>query len=268
MAYQPVIPMGGLVGWSFLQRTLDRQATAHSANAEITRDTDYFAARIGEIDSAEELVADRRLLRVALGAFGLQDDIDNRYYIRRMLEDGTLNSEALANRVADDRYREMSRAFGFGDFDTPRSKLSDFPEMIVKRYRERSFEVAVGDQDEALRLALNAQRELATISSGSGSETTKWLKVMGNAPLREVFETALGFPAGFGQLDLDKQVEMFRDKASRQLGSDAVSALADEAAMDRLIQKYLVRSEIGNSAGASAGSVALTLLQSATPLQG
>ena len=41
---------------------------------ELKRDTEYFQEKISSITSAEELVSDRRLLTVALGAFGLQDD--------------------------------------------------------------------------------------------------------------------------------------------------------------------------------------------------
>ena len=83
------------------------------------RDTDYFAAKIGEIDSAEQLVSDRRLLSVALGAFGLHADIDNKYFIRKVLEDGVLKEDALANRLTDERYKSLTKAFGFGDFSVP-----------------------------------------------------------------------------------------------------------------------------------------------------
>ena len=40
---------------------------------------------------------------MALGAFGLQDDINNRYFIRKILEEGTTNEDALANRFSDTR---------------------------------------------------------------------------------------------------------------------------------------------------------------------
>ncbi|MBW6496595.1 MAG: DUF1217 domain-containing protein, partial [Burkholderiaceae bacterium] len=102
---------------------------------QLLRDTAYFEARIGSVNSAEELVADRRLLRVALGAFGLQDDINNRFFIRKVLEGGVIQPDSLANKLGDDRYREMSRAFGFGDLAVPSSKLSDFGPDITARYR-------------------------------------------------------------------------------------------------------------------------------------
>lgn len=261
MGFQPVIPLSGLVGWKFLERTLERQTNAFDASPDIRRDTDYFAEKIGEIDTAEQLVSDRRLLRVALGAFGLQDDIDNKYFIRRMLEDGTLKGDALANRMADDRYKNLSKAFGFGDFNTPRTKLSDFASEIVSAYRERSFEVAVGAQDDNLRLALNASRELGDIAGDSGAADTKWFRIMGNAPLRAVFETALGLPKGFGQLDLDQQLTVFRDKAARQLGDGEIDQFTDPEKVEKLVQRFLVRAQVSEVQTVSNGAIALTLLQ-------
>ena len=76
--FQPIIPTDGLAGWRFLQRTYDTQLDSFARSAPVQRDTDYFAQKIASVTSAEELVADRRLLTVALGAFGLQDDINNR----------------------------------------------------------------------------------------------------------------------------------------------------------------------------------------------
>ena len=77
MSFQPIIPMSGLGGWAFLNATRNSQTKAFEQSPAISRDTDYFEARIGDIDSAEALVSDRRLLRVALGAFGLQDQMQN-----------------------------------------------------------------------------------------------------------------------------------------------------------------------------------------------
>lgn len=262
MMFQPIIPTGGLVGWSFLNRTLEKQTAAYEASADIQRDTEYFAEKIGDITTAEQLVSDRRLLGVALGAFGLQDDIDNRYFVRKILEDGTLKADALAVRLADDRYQSFSKAFGFGDYGIPRTRLSTFAEEISELYHARSFEVAVGEQDENLRLALNATRELADLVADPGSDDTKWFRVMGNAPLRQVFETALGLPNAFGQIDLDQQLTQFRDKALTQLGDAEISQFSDPDQIARLVQRFLVRAQLEEVQTSGSGSVALTLLQS------
>lgn len=47
---------------------------------KIRNDEAYFRAKIGSVKTAEQLVSDRRLLKVALGAFGLEADINNRFH--------------------------------------------------------------------------------------------------------------------------------------------------------------------------------------------
>lgn len=262
MSFQPVIPASGLVGWRFLQRTMETQTATFNQGVSIARDTDYFLEKIGQIDTAEQLVSDRRLLRVALGAYGLQDDIDNRFFIRKVLEDGTLDPEALSNKLADERYKNLSKGFGFGDFPVPNTKLSDFGPRIVAQYRQQAFEQAVGDQDNAMRLALNADRQLPQIVSETGSDTTKWFRVMGTGPLREVFEVALGLPKSFGQLDLDKQQEVFRDKARSQLDIESFADLGQPDVREALIQRYLLRAQVAEINAQGSGALALTLLQS------
>lgn len=261
MSFQPVLPYGGLVGWSFLKRTMESQTNSFNNVPGIQRDTQYFEQTIGKIDSAEALVADRRLLRVALGAFGLSEDIDNKYFIRKILEDGTLNDDALANRLSDTRYKDLSSAFGFGDFDTPSTKISTFGSEITDAYRARQFEVAVGDQDESLRLALNARRELAELGESTASENAKWFLVMGSPPLRKVFETALGLSSSFSQLDIDRQLELFKERSNSQFGAETVSQFTDPATRESLVERYLVMAQISLAPPSTSAQIALTLLQ-------
>ena len=264
MSFMPAVPLGGYAGWAFLKRTMPAQTAALAGSAAVRRDEEYFRAKIGKIDTAEQLVSDRRLLRVALGAFGLDNDINNTFFIRKVLEDGTLKTDALANRLADKQYLKLSAAFGFGDFKTPSSKISTFPDKILAAFQARQFEVAVGEQNPDLRLALNLQRELPVIAGKAGStENSKWFSVMGNAGLRRVFEKALGLPAGLGALDLDQQLGAFKEKAQVQFGSDMVAQFSDPAKVEGLVRQFLLRSEAESYLQSGGGNVALQLMQTA-----
>lgn len=264
MSFQPVVPFGGIAGWAFLNRTRESQQKALDASPALVRDTEHFATRIGAIDSAEALVADRRLLGVALGAFGLEADIDNKFFIRKILEDGTLQPDALANRLSDKRYLAFSKAFGFGDFDVPNTKLSDFPDKIISAYRTQQFEIGIGNQNENLRLAIGLERELSAVLDRKTSENGKWFTIMGTPPLRKVFETALGLPSSTAALDIDVQLRTYKEKAARVFGDETVSQFSDPAAQEKLTRLFLARSEIENTAfGSSPAANALSLLQNA-----
>ncbi len=262
MSYQPVIPFGGMAGWTFLERTRANQQAAFESAPEIQRDTDYFAKNISSVTSAEELVNDYRLLKVALGAFGLDEDISNKYFIQKVLEDGSTDPDALANKMADKRYLKLTEAFGFGDFSTPNTQLSDFAEKIIDSFQTRQFEVAVGNQDNDLRLSLSLERDLGAILEKNTTDDGMWFSIMGNPPLRSVFETALGLPSSFGTLDLDLQLVGFRERAESVFGDSEVSQFSDPEKLDELNRMFLVRSQINAGGGfMSSGSIALTLLQ-------
>ncbi|WP_299847497.1 DUF1217 domain-containing protein [uncultured Roseovarius sp.] len=263
MNFQPLVPVGGLPGWVLLNKTMERQTEVFNKSPQIVRDTDYFEQNIGKIQSAEQLVDDRRLLRVALGAFGLGEDLNSQALVKRILEEGTVSDDALANRLADERYKKFTDAFGFGELALPRTQLAGFGREITDKFRELEFEVAVGEQDESLRLAMNAQRELADIVTGDESDNAKWFAIMGNPPLRKVFEVALGLPSSFGQIDIDRQLETFKTQASRQLGIESLADLASEDTNEEFIRRYLLRDQIASFQFQSSNSIALTLLQSA-----
>lgn len=261
MSFTPVVPLGGYGGWAFLQRTLEGQKAAHAASPQLKGDEAYFRDKIATIGSAEELVADHRLLKIALGAFGLDDDIQSKFFIRKVLEEGTDAKTDLANKLSDKQYAALSEAFGFGTL-SPNTKKSGFADTILAQYRDRQFEIAVGEQNNDMRLALNAERELPALAKSTSSDQTKWYGILGSEPLREVFQTAFGLPTSFGSIDIDQQISVLKDRMQSLLGTDSPSAFSDPDQMDKLMKRFLAMSQINGSSGTAATSPALQILQS------
>lgn len=260
MSFQPVLPLSGSAGWAFLKRTEAAQANAFQRQPALQRDEAYFRERIGTIRDAGALVGDRRLLRITLEAFGLEADVNARAFLRQVLEQGTARPEALANRLADPRYRDFAQAFGFGTPGGPRTGAAGFADQTMERWKERRFEAAIGQQDNSMRLALNARRELAALANGSGTEDAKWFRIMGNPPLRTVVQSALGLPQSLVSVDLDRQLGILKARAETVLGSEAVSQFRDPARVDSLIRRYLAQPDALARTG--PGAAALTILQS------
>lgn len=259
MSFTPVIPFSGLTGWRFLEKTGAKQKAIFEQDSVMKRDEAYFRANIASVKTAKDLVQDRRLLSVALGAFGLEGDINNKAFIEKVLKEGTLTTEAFANRLANKQYAAMASTFGF-EFAVPSTQLSTFADKIISQWKTRSFETAVGNQNNDMRLAMNARRELSALATKTSSADTKWLTVIGNTPLRQVFEKAFGLPSSFIKLDVDKQVQILRDRSARQLGSGEIAQFKDSAQIDKLIRNFLARSEIAG-VSSSGSSAALSLLQ-------
>ncbi len=261
MSFQPVVPLTGYVGWRFLERTIESQQTAFSESQPITRATDYFRENIGNVHTAEELVNNRQLLEVTLGAFGLDDDIDNKAFIQKILEDGATDDDALANRLTDTRYADLADTFGF-DNELPRINLSFVQEDVIDRFEKRQFEAAVGEQNNDLRLALNIAQGVADVTDDASGVDAQWFSVMGNAPLRSVFETALGLSSSIASIDIDDQLTIFQERAQSVFGTDSVTDFNDPEIQEKLVRLFLIKSEAANVGTISGASTALALLQS------
>lgn len=262
MTFQPVVPFSGIAGWSFLSRTREAQETAFRSSGPIERDVAYFNERIADIRTAEDLVGDRRLLSIALTAFGLEEDINSTFFVRKVLEEGTLAQDALANRLSDKRYFGLARAFGF-DLTPPSTVLSDFGPKITSQFQTRSFESAVGDTNPDMRLALGLERELSDLTNRQLSDDGLWFTVMATPPLRTVFEGALRIPASVATLDIDRQLEIFKSKSAVVFGSESPKQFSDAEKVDLLRQKFLAASQVGGQFSSLVkGASALALLQS------
>jgi len=261
MSFTPVVPLSGFAGWRFLERTLERQESSFAKAPAGLRDEAYFREKIGGVTTAADMVADRKLLRVALGAFGLSADLPNRAFIERVLDSDTSDRGSFVNRLADKRYLELAKAFEFRGPAGPLTNDQSIINGILQRSREMRFEEAVGAQDEQMRLALSMQRELNRIARQSTTEETKWFTVLGTPSLRVVFETAYALPKEFAGIDLDRQVAILQSRTERLTGESGITQFGEPERMDRLIRRFFVGAELAQTQSAIPGSTALTLLQ-------
>ncbi len=258
------IPVSGYPGWRFLERTVERQKQAFDNSAQIRRDLEYFRTNITKATTAEALVSDQRLLRVALGAFGLGDDINKKAYVLKVLAEGTETDKAFANRIVDKRYRAMAEAFGYGNLSGANTLKSGFAQDIAERYKTQQFEVAIGDADPSMRLAMGLSRQLPELLNSSVSDSSAWFQILGNPPLRAVFEMAYGLPRSFGSLDVDKQRDILRARTDRFLDDSSARVFNDPANIEKLLQRYFLRKQLAEGPAAGVpGSAALSLLTNA-----
>jgi hypothetical protein len=260
VTFAPVVPFGGVGGWNFLERTRARQEEAFQSSPALSRRTADFAERIGQARSAEQLVGDRRLLEVALGAFGLEGDIQNRFFIRKVLEEGTTSRTALANRLTDKRYLALAETFAYGDRPGGNVGRAGFAAEVIARYRERQFEAAVGQGNPDMRLVLGMRREIGEIADRRLSNDGMWFTAMASPPVRAVFERALRLPAQVGALDIDRQLALFKERAAARLGTSEFSQFATEQGQERLRRAFLTAPGAPGLAVGLRGAGALALL--------
>lgn len=261
MTFAPAIPLTGYLGWRVFENSADRQFEVFKSSPEITRNLEYFTDNIKEALTAEDLVKDRKLLTVALGAYGLSEEIDNRAFVRKVLEDGTDDPYSFANRLNDSRWKAFAKDFGYGNVAGTRVLISSFREQVATDYMERSFEESVGNVNTDMRLAMNFRREIATIAENPNVDRTGWFSIMGQPALRSVLEGALGLPSSIGTADIDQQKDLFERKADQFFGGKSPAVFKDPAVVEDALRRFFLNTEIENGPTASTpGSAALTML--------
>ncbi|RJL16387.1 DUF1217 domain-containing protein [Paracoccus siganidrum] len=254
------IGASGIAGWNILKRNEARHLEIVARDPQVTRSTQYFCDNISSAETADQLVGDYRMLSVALGAFGLEADIGNKAFIRKVLESDLSDKGSLANRLGDKRYLRLAEAFGYGASSDARSFEEGFGDRISQDYLQREFERRVGEGDENLRLALNARRELEILRQRDSSDKTLWYEVLGNAPLRSVFEGAFGFGPSYAKLPIDRQHAEFSAYSKRLIGSDSFSDIGRLESAEKIIRNFLLKSEAAASSSFNRFSAALSLL--------
>lgn len=260
MTFQPIIVGSGLASWRFLQATLPEQKAQHASSLRVQSNGSYFLDKFPSLQSVDAIVDDRRLLAVVLGAYGLEGDLNNKFFIRKVMTDGLASDDALANRLTDHRYRELAGDFDFSQTPPSFPNNGDLARKVVNAYEANLFEVAVGETDTDLRLGLGFARELQKVAATGATNTTMWYRILGSPPLQKVFQVALSLPSDIGKLDIDDQVARMVQKASEKFGTSVVTELAAEATADAIVQRYMTQSQISAGFSNTRFSTALALL--------
>lgn len=265
MSFEPFVPTGGLSGWVTLRATLPSQKAAFNRSQPIQSDTEYFFSKFGAIESAEDVVSDRRTLRVILGAYGLSEDIDNRFFIKKILTEGVASQSSLANKLSDRRYRALARDFDFSVNPPSHKTQLNLVTETASRYRDKAFEIKVGEQSADMRLALGFAGEMRTLVNSTKTNPAAWFQVLGSPPVRKVFQTALGLPDAFSQLDVDDQHKRIQDQAERVFGTSDMLKLSLAPNVENITRRFLIMREVASVSQSSSLQTALVLLQSRPP---
>lgn len=237
-----------------VQTSLDRIAKQPLAAREIA----YWKENIGKVKTADEFLNNSRLFNFAMKAHGLGDLTYAKGLIKKLLKEGTQDSSAMANRMADPRYKELAKTFDFqrlGPFTT------GMPEALtgtVEKYLRQSLEENAGVENEGVRLALYFERKAPSIKNA--------MSILSDRALLKVVHTALNIPASVGTANIDSQAAMIESKLD-------IAALKTPDGMKKFLKKFTAMWDLSTSqttmttglpgaASATAGLVGIDTLMS------
>ncbi len=206
---------------------------------DVKRNVDYYASNISSVKTVDDLLKNRRLLTVALGAYGLESQAGSKALLRKLLSEDPTTSSSLAQRMSDTRYLNFAKAFASLRNDGGAAiSNADSVNVVVSAYQETQYEKAVGRNDTAARQALYFAR-VAPKATGSAYQ------VITDKTLMAVVREAYGLPEEVSALDAKQQVRQLQAR-----GFD-YTKLSDEKYVKTLINKFLASQD---AAGAPSGA--------------
>lgn len=267
MSFQPVIPLSGNSGWKFLQSTYDRQLSTHANSPQIKADRAYLTEKLSEPMSAESFLNDKRLLRVALTAFDLGGEEWKRGFIDKVLKEAATPGSTFLARLNNPKYTAFAQAF-----KPVNGTITVAPEAIDKiaaEFDTASFESAVGQVDDSMRIALNFKSEISDLVGNGSSDSAILYRMLGNVPVRTLLETAANLPTEIRKLDIEKQAALLKDSLQQRFGISDLRDLKAPEVIDKIISRYHTMESIkSGAANYSPAANALTLLNGGMGLGG
>jgi uncharacterized protein DUF1217 len=220
---------------------LTRSTAAAARSPLVARETAYYLAHIGEVKSVADLTGDRRLLRYALKAFGLEDMAYAGAFIRRVLEGGVDAPRSLANSLADPRYREFAETFNFARYGAATTSFTRTQQGTVDRFVRQTVEENAGRESEGARLALYFERKAPSVRNTYG--------LLADRALLKVVQVALGLSEATSRMDIDRQARLIEERID-------IADFREPAQLRRFLERFTSLWDVAN-AGTAAGPAAL-----------
>jgi hypothetical protein len=251
--------LGNIPAFALYQRLsksdTSKQVAQFAQTPAVKKEIDYFRQKAAEVKTPDELLNDPRLLKFALSAYSLEGEMQFPARIKKVMVGDPKDPKALANRLADPRFREINKDFALGQLGTANLKLTKFVDGIVSKYLTNEYEKKLGEQNPALREAAYFKRKIGEAKDIYG--------ILGDKVLRSVVMETLRIPPEVANQSVEKQAEL----AMKGFKMDKAK---DPAYIDQFVKRFLVmrdRAAVEQGGGMSVdqlnGNAALAMLSGA-----
>jgi Protein of unknown function (DUF1217) len=233
-----------LAGYAAISANLTRSLGTTAAKPQVAHESEYYLANIVNVKSIDDFLADDRLFKYAMKAFGLGDMDYAKAFMRKVLSEGIDKTDSFANGLADSRYKEFAEAFNFVRYDKTTTIFERTRQGTVDRYVRQTLEEDAGAQNEGVRLALYFERKAPGIKSAYG--------ILADAALLKVVQTALGIAAETSAMDIERQAEMISARLD-------LEELKDPEKLERFLSRFASLWEVQNPSTAAGTDIASVL---------
>lgn len=215
------------------------------------KDAVYYQKNIANIESVKDLLADRKLVDIALVAKGLDPAKVTTADLRKMFDSDLNDPKSFVNTQKDPRFAELVASFNFND-DSEIARLPKFGPQTrdqfmetQRKYLQQTLETQQGETNPGVRLALYFERKASSITSA--------YDLLADKALAEVFRTTFSLPDEVGAMDIDQQAKVVEKHLN-------LKDLADPAKLSKLLNRFSALYDIKNGQTAASSPI-VTLYQ-------
>ena len=223
--------MDALTTYTLFAADASRSLERIQSRADVARDVEYYKENITSVKSPEDLINDHRLYTFVMRAYGLEDLSYAKALMRKVLEEGIDDSDALANKLTDPRYTELATDFNFARFGETTTIFEKVKTGVIDKYYDQSLEIEAGDQNDGARLAMYFERKAESLESP--------YDILSDPALLKFVQTAFALPTQMSFADIEKQADMITERL------DLVK-LSDPEELDKLVTRFLSLWDINN----------------------
>ena len=170
-------------------------------------------------------------------AYGLDDMVDAKAYMRKVLTEGVDDRDAFANKLTDPRFREFAAAFNFKRYGESTTVFERTRQGTVDRYIRLAFEGRVGTTSDGAELALYFQRKAPDIKSA--------YSILADRKLLTVVQTALGLDPSSSNMPIEKQADLIASKID-------ISKLSDSKELEKFLTRFGSLYDLNNGVGSNS----------------
>lgn len=101
-----------------------------ASQSVVKRETEYYQANIGKVETVDDFMSDYRLYSYAMKAHGLEDMIYARAFMKKVLESDLTDSSSFANTLTDNRYQDFAAAFSFAGSTKAAQSTAQYNDLL------------------------------------------------------------------------------------------------------------------------------------------
>src|SRR6266702_236599 len=133
--FRKAVPMvSTYLSYNSVVRNLKLSLTRVAQQPDVARNAAYYKENIGKVKTVDEFLKNDRLYQYAMKAYGLEDMIYAKAFMKKVLASDPTDANSFANKLTDKRYRDFAAAFSFTSSDTAVAQSANQTDDLVGLY--------------------------------------------------------------------------------------------------------------------------------------